>query len=100
MPSIRTVQLLVLCSRNPIALKDFSTRTKLSLCVISGWVESGVNVEYFSALLEDLKAKGVPLTTSVLHTNRSAMSDRLVSIGFTKVEADTKETRLRWDPSG
>jgi hypothetical protein len=52
----------------------------------------------FAALIGKLKAKGEPLTASVLHTNQSAMADRLVKIGFTKVGPDTKETQLRWSP--
>jgi hypothetical protein len=52
----------------------------------------------FASLMEKLKAKGMPLTASVLHTNQSAMADRLAKIGFTNVELDAKETRLRWDP--
>jgi hypothetical protein len=54
----------------------------------------------FAALMEKLMAKGVPLTASVLHSNHSAMEDRLVKIGYTKVESDAKETRFRWDPQG
>jgi N-acetylglutamate synthase-like GNAT family acetyltransferase len=50
----------------------------------------------FAALMEKMKAKGVPLTASVLHNNQSAMADRLVKIGFTKVGSDAKETKLRW----
>jgi N-acetylglutamate synthase-like GNAT family acetyltransferase len=50
----------------------------------------------FAALMKKLTAKGVPLTASVLHTNHSAMVDRLVKIGFTKVESDTTEIKLRW----
>jgi ribosomal protein S18 acetylase RimI-like enzyme len=52
----------------------------------------------FFALMERLKANGVPQTASVLHDNRSAMVNNLVKIGFTKIESDAKETRLRWSP--
>lgn len=52
----------------------------------------------FAALMEKLKINGVPLTASVLHTNQSAMADRLVKLGFTKLESDDKEVRLRWAP--
>jgi hypothetical protein len=49
--------------------------------------------------MEKMQANGVPLTASVLHDNRSAMADRLVKIGFTKVESsDAKEAKLRWAP--
>jgi hypothetical protein len=52
----------------------------------------------FATLMEKLKAKGVQLTTSVLHGNQSGMADRLTAIGYTKVESDDKETRLKWNP--
>jgi ribosomal protein S18 acetylase RimI-like enzyme len=52
----------------------------------------------FANLMEKLRANGVPLTASVLHSNRSAMAHRLAKIGFTIVESDDKETKLQWDP--
>jgi hypothetical protein len=52
-----------------------------------------------SNLIEKLKAKGMPLSASVLSGNQSAMADRLVRLGFTKIESDGKETKFRWDPS-
>ncbi len=52
----------------------------------------------FATFMEKLKANGVPLTASVLHSNRSAMADRLAKIGFTIVGSDEKETKLQWDP--
>jgi hypothetical protein len=52
----------------------------------------------FAALMKKLTAKGVPLTASVLHTNRSDMATRLAKIGFDKIEHDTKETKLKWSP--
>jgi hypothetical protein len=48
--------------------------------------------------MEKMKANGVPLTAGVPHDNRSAMADRLVKIGFTKVGSDAKEAKLRWAP--
>jgi hypothetical protein len=48
--------------------------------------------------MEKLKAKGVPLTASVLNTNHSNMANRLLKIGFTKMESDAKEARFRWAP--
>jgi hypothetical protein len=56
------------------------------------WRRRGI----FTGLMERSMAKGVPLTASVLHTNQSAMADRLVKVGYEKVESDAKETRLRW----
>jgi N-acetylglutamate synthase-like GNAT family acetyltransferase len=52
----------------------------------------------FDTLMKKLTANGVPLTASVLHTNRSAMADRLEKIGFDKTEHDGKETKLKWSP--
>jgi N-acetylglutamate synthase-like GNAT family acetyltransferase len=53
----------------------------------------------FATLMENLTAgKSEPINASVLHTNQSAMADRLIKIGFDKVEADAKETRFRWLP--
>jgi GNAT superfamily N-acetyltransferase len=59
------------------------------------WRRHGI----FAALMEKAMAKGVPLTASVLRTNQSAMADRLVKVGYEKVESDAKETRLRWAPA-
>jgi hypothetical protein len=50
----------------------------------------------FATLMNKLKANGVPLTASVLHSNRSDMANRLVKIGFTKVGSDTKQTKFKW----
>ena len=59
------------------------------------WRRHGI----FSGLMEKSMAKGVPLTASVLHTNQSAMAERLVKVGYEKVESDANETRLRWAPT-
>jgi hypothetical protein len=80
-----------------LAREDFHERGALSLRYI------GVSADarrrgIFAALMENMKVTGVPLTASVLHDNRSAMADRLVEIGFTKVESGAKETKLRWAP--
>ena len=53
----------------------------------------------FSTLMEKLKANGVPLLASVLHDNRSAMTDKLEKIGFTKTGSDAKQTTLLWSPA-
>jgi hypothetical protein len=64
--------------------------------VNKSWRQHGI----FAGLMEKAMAKGVPLTTSVLHTNQSAMADRLVKVGYEKVKSsDAKETRLRWAPT-
>jgi hypothetical protein len=59
------------------------------------WRRRGI----FAGLMEKSMSKGVPLTTSVLHANQSAMADRLVKVGYEKVGTDAKETRLRWAPT-
>jgi ribosomal protein S18 acetylase RimI-like enzyme len=51
-----------------------------------------------SALMKKLKAKGELVNASVLHTNQSAMADRLVRSGFEKTGADNNETKFRWRP--
>jgi N-acetylglutamate synthase-like GNAT family acetyltransferase len=52
----------------------------------------------FATLMEKLKSNGVQLTASVLHTNSSAMVDRLTKKGFTKAGSDKQETKLQWNP--
>jgi hypothetical protein len=51
----------------------------------------------FGNLLEKLKAKGVPLTARVKHTNQSGMAGRLVKRGFTKMKSNPNEVRLKWE---
>jgi N-acetylglutamate synthase-like GNAT family acetyltransferase len=51
-----------------------------------------------SNLVNNLKAKNLPLTASVLFGNQSNMADRFVQFGFTKVASDDAETRFRWNP--
>ena len=48
--------------------------------------------------MKKLITKRAPLTASVLHGNQSGMADRLVKLGFTKVDSDAEETRLKWKP--
>jgi N-acetylglutamate synthase-like GNAT family acetyltransferase len=82
----------------PDMLERFFHRNKaLSLRYV------GVSKNYrrrgiFADLMGKLKAKGVPLTASVLHGNQSGMADRLTAIGYAKVESNEKETRLKWNP--
>jgi ribosomal protein S18 acetylase RimI-like enzyme len=82
----------------PDVLERFHRKNKAVSLRYIGVSRDSRRCGIFVALMEELKAKGVPLTTNVLHTNQSAMADRLVKIGFTKVESDAKETRLRWNP--
>jgi hypothetical protein len=63
--------------------------------VSKNWRQQGV----FAGLMEKSIGKGMPLTASVLHTNQSAMADRLVNLGYQKVASDAEETRLRWAPT-
>ena len=60
--------------------------------VTGTWRKYGI----FGRLMEKLMAKGEPLTARVLHANHCGMADRLVEIGFTIVESDAKEIRLKW----
>jgi N-acetylglutamate synthase-like GNAT family acetyltransferase len=59
-----------------------------------GWRRRGV----FAALLANYTAKHEPLTASVLHGNKSAMAARLAKAGFTTVNADSHETKLKRQP--
>jgi hypothetical protein len=54
----------------------------------------------FFGLMENVKAKGVPLVANVLNGNLSSMVDILVKNGFTKLEAkpDANDTELVWLP--
>ena len=77
-----------------LAQKDIHEQQALALPYIGVSVNSrrrGI----FATLMQKLKANGVPLTTRVRHDNQSAMSDILVSMGFTKGGADANETKLR-----
>jgi hypothetical protein len=82
-----------------LAKLDLREKDKAFSLPYIGVSESSRNHGIFTALMGKLKAKGVPLTASVLHGNKSAMVDRLVEVGFTKGQADAKETKLRWDPA-
>ena len=78
-----------------LARKDIHEQQALALLYIGVSVNSrrrGI----FGTLMEKLKANGVPLTARVRHDNQSAMSDILLSMGFTKVGSDANETKLRW----
>jgi ribosomal protein S18 acetylase RimI-like enzyme len=52
----------------------------------------------FSNLIEKLKAKGEPLTASVLPDNQSSMADLLMKKGFTYVGAKGNAIQYRWSP--
>jgi ribosomal protein S18 acetylase RimI-like enzyme len=79
-----------------LARPEFDEQRTISLLYIGVSTDSrGHGI--FKTLMEKLKASGVPLTASVLHTNKSAMADILVKkFGFTKMASDATETKLRW----
>lgn len=78
------------------ALKKNNALALRYVGVSKNWCQRGI----FAALMENVMiAKNAPLNASVLYGNKSAMADRLAKIGFEKVEADAKETKLRWDPA-
>lgn len=64
-----------------------------------GVSKSSRNRRIFIALMDRLKSKDVPLNATVLSGNQSNMLDRLLKIGFTKVQTDDSETKLRWEPA-
>jgi Acetyltransferase (GNAT) family len=81
-----------------LAKKDLHENNAISLRYI-GVSKGSRQLGIFAALIEKVMGKGVPLTASVLHTNCSDMTNRLMKVEFTKVESsDTKETKLRWTP--
>jgi len=80
-----------------LARRDPHELTALALEYI-GVSKNSRGHEISPALVDKLKAKGVPLTAAVLHANQSGMVNRLVDMGFTKGLADAKQTKLRWDP--
>jgi N-acetylglutamate synthase-like GNAT family acetyltransferase len=51
----------------------------------------------FGTLMEKLMAKAAPPTATVLHGNHSGMADRFAKIGFTKMESDAKQVKLKWE---
>ena len=51
-----------------------------------------------TALIEKLKTQGVPLTASVLRTNKSNMAARLAKNGFAEEGTTDAETKFRWAP--
>ncbi len=61
--------------------------------------KSSRNRRIFIALMDRLKDKDVPLNATVLSANQSGMLDRLFKIGFTTVQTDDSETKLRWEPA-
>src|SRR5258708_7728549 len=80
-----------------LARPDFHEDGAISLRYI-GVSKTSRRQGIFATFIEKLKTNGVALTASVLHNNSSAMGDRLLKVGFTKVESDDKETKFRWDP--
>jgi hypothetical protein len=56
--------------------------------------------DIFPTLVKKMMPKGVPLTATVLHSNKSDMVNRLLKLGFTQVYPWPKTDRdfLRWQP--
>jgi ribosomal protein S18 acetylase RimI-like enzyme len=78
-----------------LAKPDMHEPTAISLPYI-GVSKNSRRRGIFTALMEKLKASGVPLTARVLQDNSSGMADNLLKIGFTKVKPeDPKEARFR-----
>jgi hypothetical protein len=57
------------------------------------WQRRGV----MKSLLANLKSHGWPLTTDVLHTNKSNMVENLEKADFVKQSEDSTKVRLRWN---
>jgi N-acetylglutamate synthase-like GNAT family acetyltransferase len=79
---------------------DFIRKRALSLPYIAV-NKASRNQRIFSTLMGKLKARAVPLSASVLATNKSSMAKRLEKIGFTKVESQSTavEAKFRWTPN-
>jgi hypothetical protein len=60
--------------------------------VTEAWRRRGV----FAALLANYTAKQGPLTASVLQGNKGGMAERLKKLGFAEVQADSQETKFKW----
>jgi hypothetical protein len=53
----------------------------------------------FPKLVKKMMAKRVPLTATVTHLNKSGTVDRLLKLGFTKVESLVDgQDNFRWQP--
>ena len=76
-------------------LRATDRATSLKYIGVSG---SSRGLGISSELVNNLKAKGAPLTASVLSSNQSNMAHRFVKFGFTKVCSDDAEERFRWNP--
>ena len=81
-----------------LARPDLRAKDRATSLKYIGVSKSSRGLGISSNLMNKLKAKGEPLTASVLSGNQSAMADRLVKFGFTKVESDDAETKFRWNP--
>jgi hypothetical protein len=80
-------------TRRDLGAKDNATALKYI-----GVGENSRGLRICSNLMKKLKAKVIPLTASVLSGNQSAMADRLVKFGFTKIDFDDEQAKFRWDP--
>jgi len=65
-----------------------------------GGVRAGHRGQHiFPKLVKKMMAKGVPLTATVKHLNKSGAVDRLLKLGFTKVESLVDgQDNFRWQP--
>jgi hypothetical protein len=54
--------------------------------------------DIFPDLVAKMKAKGVPLTATVLKKNESDMVNRLLELDFSKVDSRYDRDFLRWQP--
>jgi ribosomal protein S18 acetylase RimI-like enzyme len=80
-----------------LARPDLRSKDRATSLKYIGVSKSSRGLGISSNLMDKLKAKGEPLTASVLSGNQSAMADRLIKFGFTKVESDDAETKFRWN---
>jgi ribosomal protein S18 acetylase RimI-like enzyme len=52
-----------------------------------------------SRIVARLKERGVPITASVRHNNKSAMAERFKRLGFDVLQAQEDQTKFRWEPA-
>lgn len=82
-----------------LARLDLHEKNSATALKCIGVEESSRGCGISSNLINKLKAKGLPVTASVLHDNKSAMAERLLGAGFTEKESDYEgETKYQWNP--
>jgi predicted nucleotidyltransferase len=77
--------------------RDFIRTRALSLPFI-GVNKASQKKGIFSTLMGKLTEKGVPLTASVFHANKSSMAKHLEKIKFAKVISSDTVTKFKWTP--